>query len=186
MESKKLHFAIALWVVTILVVGVLWYSKEKPLGAILRPSAAIQQGVFESKALLNASTTAGHAATSSPILIEGAKRITLMFARSTTSQNDISSGTTTFKVWVTSDNEASATTYTLFNGLIKMASSSITTSDLYDSRHNKVSLYDEQNATTTAYMDLRDGGYRMLMCVAKPQTGAANSEKMTCRANIEW
>ena len=186
MESKKANFAIILSVVAVLIAGVLWYSKEKPFGDPLRPSAAIQQGIFESKALLNASTSAGHVATSSPILIEGAKRITLMFARSTSSPNDISSGTTTFKIWVTSGNESSAGTYTLFKRLIGTASSSITTGDQYYTRWNKISLYDDQNATTTAYMDLRDGGYRMMMCVAKPPTGAGNNEKITCRANIEW
>lgn len=184
MESKKTNLAILFSLIALFAAITLWYARDDlPFGA-LRQGGAIEQGTFQSANLLSASTTAGHVATSSPILLEGAKKVSWLFARSTSSKNNAHSGTTTFEVWASLASEAGGLHSQKFSGLIE-ASTTFGGADAYYTRLDHITLTSAANATTTAFMDLNYGSFRTAFCVARPPTGAANNEKLTCDVYIE-
>ena len=159
----------------------------------LNLQTVVTQGTVSTLTLLNATSTAGNPtrhATSSPLLIAGAKQVTFQVSVSATST--VSGGDIRF--YVSSDTETPATqsksaavgNYIRYYDLILPSTTTpaVYTNNHLDSRYGEliVSTLENKGATTTATMDLSRGTWRSLFVVAS----SSPHSPITIKATIEY
>lgn len=181
MESKN-NIAIVLSAITLLIAGILWYSKEPLLesDSILENDLIVgaipQQITFESNTLrayelFKGTTTV--AATSTPVSVVGAEKVTFQFNRNATT----TTGTSTFQIYASGREtpDSSGTDYTRLMQIKNVAGNGYNFAST-----TEISSY-LNNATTTVSLDMIHGAYNSVICVVTREWFALN----TCNIWVE-
>ena|SRR3990167_1360088 len=166
------------------------YTRQSRLGISLPIQQNIETaGTVKTINMLSATSTSqspsGHA-TSSALLIAGARKVTFLFAANATSTTK----SVDFTIWASTDvglpgGQSPSSNYSSYKRFNDLVPSSTTTPNLYTYNHNysrygMISVAD--GATTTASMDLVYGTWRSALCVAS----STYHSIAYCKATIEY
>lgn len=173
-------------VITLALLAIYFFvASDQTLGA-LNPNQTKQTDNITNVNLLSATTTAGNSgryATSSPAIIDGAKKVTFQFFTEATS----TAKATDFLIYASpsidtpnqSPGEAVGS-FVRFNNFVLPATSSPTTGGHYYARYPGLFTVND-GATTTAMMDIDFGVWRTVVCVAS----STPKLESTCRITVE-
>ena len=147
------------------------FSSKEELGGTIPPQISFESNTLKTYSLFKATTTRW--ATSTPVSLVGAKKVTFQFARTSTT----TTGTSTFYVYVSGREPVEKN----FDYIPVMQVKNVAGNTLFYASSTAIAYKLDNNGTTTVSVDLTRGTYSSAICLVNRVTWGLS----TCNVWIE-